>query len=163
MRRIAFLALIQLLLSSTSSHSQTSDLDLKATEMLLYMIGCERPDEDPLNCTPGCRKPYETGFVRDPSGNLTYNPAVVDRGNGVFDVVNQTGCGGDFLDRYRLDLQDLCSFLLQATEWENSSFQKSRLLLKQLLRQQLEAYIWSVPVSECSPQQEADFGIDKNH
>lgn len=80
------------------------DLHLEVTEMLPYQIGCERRDDDPIACNPGCQKPDEQGYVTDPSANLAYYPTALSLGGGRYDVLVQTGCRGDFLDRFTVDL-----------------------------------------------------------
>ncbi len=82
----------------------TTDLNLVVTELLPYQLGCERLDEDELNCDSGCGKADELGYIRDPAANLAYNPSAFSLGNGRYEVLAQTGCGGDFLERYELDL-----------------------------------------------------------
>ncbi len=81
-----------------------TDLNLVVTEILPYQLGCERPDDDQTRCDSGCSKADELGYIRDPAANLAYNPSAFSLGSGRYAVLVQTGCSGDFLESYTLDL-----------------------------------------------------------
>ena len=84
--------------------SATADLNLVVTEILPYQLGCERPDDNQTNCNSGCAKADELGYILDPSAGLAYNPSAFRLAANRYAVLTQSGCGGDFLETFQLDL-----------------------------------------------------------